>query len=162
MSRAFTLEEAAAELHMCGKTLAAFLRKYPQDPPLYAKPGRDYLISPSDLLRIYRIMQVMWGLERMSIPALDALLAKPPREDGFIYFVQRLTGGPIKIGFAVEPERRVKALATGSSEPLVFLGQLPGNRATERKIHEQFAHLREHGEWFRPGPDLTTFVEGLQ
>lgn len=161
-SRLLKLKDAADALHMCGKTLAKFLRQNPQDPPLFAKPGRDYIISPDDVLRIYVLLQRMYGTVSFSIPEYDAALAKPRKEDGFVYFAQSLNGGLIKIGFAVDPVRRLKALATGSSEPLAFLGQTPGTRFTERKIHEQFAHLRERGEWFRPAPELTAYVGQFQ
>lgn len=52
-----TLNEAAGRLHICGKTLSDFLRKHPAEPPLFAKPGRDYLISRSDVERIYEKMK---------------------------------------------------------------------------------------------------------
>jgi len=52
-----TLKEAARHLRMTGKTLASFLRAHPAEPPLFAKPGRDYLISARDLDRIYDAMK---------------------------------------------------------------------------------------------------------
>jgi hypothetical protein len=48
-----TLREAAQELKMSSKTLARWLNAFPADPPLFARPGRDYIISREDVGRIY-------------------------------------------------------------------------------------------------------------
>jgi hypothetical protein len=45
----FTLEEAAAALRICTKTLATFLKKRPADPPLYARAG---CLSDEDRRRV--------------------------------------------------------------------------------------------------------------
>jgi excisionase family DNA binding protein len=47
-----TLEEAAAQLRLCTKTLAKFLKANPRQPALYARVGRHYLIAASDLDRM--------------------------------------------------------------------------------------------------------------
>lgn len=55
--RLLTLDEVAEHCRCSTKTLAKFLRENPQEPPLFAKPGRDYLISPADRDRIYEAMK---------------------------------------------------------------------------------------------------------
>jgi hypothetical protein len=68
----------------------------------------------------------------------------------WIYFACCGTDGPIKIGRAADPHKRVRDLAVGSPIDLVILGAILSERPEEEEaeIHER---LREHcvrGEWF--------------
>lgn len=75
-----------------------------------------------------------------------------------IYFIRAGQDGLIKIGCAINPEKRRKELQTGSSAPLSLLNSWEGGRKLEGRIHQRFAHLRADGEWFRPGDDLLAFI----
>lgn len=44
-------------------------------------------------------------------------------EDSFLYFIEAVNSGFIKIGRSVNPERRLEQLSTGSPEQLVILGK---------------------------------------
>lgn len=74
----------------------------------------------------------------------------------FTYFIQAESGGPIKIGKAVDVAKRLASLQTGSVEKLVVLGWFDGDR--EREFHAQFAAFRVSGEWFAPDSSLVGFV----
>lgn len=77
-----------------------------------------------------------------------------------VYFVQAVTGGPIKIGSAVVVEARVAALQVGSPYPLVVLGEAVGAGApTERALHARLAKHRLHGEWFEDCPEVRVAME---
>ena len=77
----------------------------------------------------------------------------------FLYVIceQVETETPVKIGFSVEPEKRVKQLQTGHSKPLVLFYKeavLPDKvRALERIIHKTLARYKTSGEWFSLLPD---------
>lgn len=73
---------------------------------------------------------------------------------GFVYFVRAGRTHSVKIGWAIDPERRVEALQTGSCHKLHLIGFAPGEPADETDWHYRYAHLRERGEWFRLGNDL--------
>jgi hypothetical protein len=76
-----------------------------------------------------------------------------------IYFVQCTDGGPIKIGYSVDVEARVRKLEAYYGRPLSLLAAMPGDLGTEAEIHEQFAHLRlGRTEQFRPAAELLEFV----
>jgi hypothetical protein len=75
-----------------------------------------------------------------------------------VYFIQRSTNGPIKIGVAGEPRKRLESLQTGSPEPLYLLGTLPGGKTEEAALHQKFGALLIRGEWFEPGDELIGFV----
>ena len=84
---------------------------------------------------------------------------------GFVYFVRSGSGGPIKIGFSGDWQRRVATLQTAHHEALdvlLVLGDC-GDKAErlERVLHKAFAHRRKSGEWFDPGEDLITFIDAL-
>jgi hypothetical protein len=82
------------------------------------------------------------------------------RHSGFIYFA--LCGDKIKIGFAVDPKRRVAHLQGGSPDRLELLATIPGSPRLERQLHHRFKGLRHSGEWFRQGPNLLEFIENAR
>lgn len=53
--RFLTLQEAAAELRVCAKTLSGYLKTHPSDPSLHARAGRQHLISTTDLERMCEV-----------------------------------------------------------------------------------------------------------
>jgi hypothetical protein len=71
-----------------------------------------------------------------------------PRDKGYVYFMQAVDGGPIKIGWAKDPEKRLAAHQVSSASELKLLGAMWGTQDVERKWHARFAHLRIRGEWF--------------
>lgn len=158
------LDTAAARLGCCAKTLATFLRKNPQFPPLFAKPGRDYIISPADLDRIYVLMQHHFGAARIFNSELEAKPAapRPPAENGHVYFIQGVESRLVKIGWAVDPARRLKTLRTGSAEPLRLLATMPGTRFTERDLHKTFSAHRVRGEWFLPKQAILSVISAAK
>lgn len=75
---------------------------------------------------------------------------------GHVYFI---ASGPfVKIGWAIEPARRLLELATGNPVELVLLGSTPGTRKLERALHLAFATSRVQGEWFRRGDALDAYI----
>jgi hypothetical protein len=77
-----------------------------------------------------------------------------------IYFLQPTDGGTIKIGYTVNNvDSRRKQLETYYKQPLAILATIPGGRAREREIHEQFAeHRLGRTEQFRPDPEIMAFI----
>lgn len=80
-----------------------------------------------------------------------------------IYFIQRGTGGPIKIGIAAHVERRLISLQTACAEELKVLAVIDQtSEFTERKVHRRFRHLQRGGEWFACEPELLQFIASFQ
>ncbi len=77
-----------------------------------------------------------------------------------IYFLKAAGVGLVKIGFTAESsaDRRVTQLRTMSPIPLSLLGTIPGSQSDEMAIHQRFAHLGSHGEWFWPTKELEEFI----
>lgn len=96
-------------------------------------------------------------------PAEDMPLFAAP-SDGWVYFIEAVGLGRVKIGHSSDPERRMASLATGSAVPLRLLARMQGGRDLEAALHERFAGLRVAGvreEWFTLGGDLREFIGRL-
>jgi hypothetical protein len=76
-----------------------------------------------------------------------------------IYVLQPWAGGPVKIGFSDDVNRRRIQLEAHYGQTLALLAMIPGGRDEERAIHERFAHLRlSRTEQFQPAADLMEFI----
>lgn len=80
-------------------------------------------------------------------------------DSSYLYFIEAVGTGYIKIGRSADPDRRLAQLATGSPNELRIIGRLGGGAEVERQLHERFELLRDRGEWFRATPELTGFIE---
>jgi hypothetical protein len=77
-----------------------------------------------------------------------------------VYFMQcGGPEGPIKIGWAANPEKRKRELQTGAPGPLNILHTIPGGVRQERALHELLKEARLHGEWFSAKPVLALLEE---
>lgn len=87
-------------------------------------------------------------------------MSSPRSDAGYVYFIGHETIGPIKIGASADPYERVRTLRCGSPVWLSVLGTLPVEDMfrEERKLHEHFAEVRSHGEWFERTPELLAIV----
>ena len=92
--------------------------------------------------------------------------AQPLHPQAFVYFIENQTGH-VKIGWSKDPIKRLKALQTGSSEPLTmvyaagFLDEADA-RYCEGLLHRHLAARCVHGEWFMAeGIDYERLVRTL-
>lgn len=78
-----------------------------------------------------------------------------------LYFIQGDISKNIKIGITnIDVENRMYHLQ--SSDMLTCLKIVPHwSSEEERVLHKRFAHIRSHGEWFKPDNDLINFIESL-
>lgn len=86
---------------------------------------------------------------------------KALRDDprGWLYFIQQGDDGPIKIGHARSPRRRLGELQPGSSDDLHIVAACEDGAGLESEVH---AALRDHwirGEWYDADAVLTFLVE---
>lgn len=65
-----------------------------------------------------------------------------------IYFIQAHSGGPVKIGYAANPEKRIAEIQRMSPVELKTLKIIEGDLKQEKELHKHFAKFRLHGEWF--------------
>lgn len=91
----------------------------------------------------------------------------PPREMGgrrdrkkFLYFVQEMTNGPVKIGVSAAPLTRLSSLQVSNPRQLKMLGIRPGSHADEIDLHRRLAEHRIRGEWFNPAAEVLAAITG--
>jgi hypothetical protein len=75
-----------------------------------------------------------------------------------IYFVQAKSGGPIKIGHAVNVFQRLRELQVANPAPLHVIGVMDGDLEAEARVHATFANDRLRGEWFSESDALKAFI----
>ncbi len=78
----------------------------------------------------------------------------------FVYFVGG--GNHIKIGLARDVAFRLATLRASSPIPLELLLAIPGDLTVEQRLHQRFAALRSHNEWFRAEEPILAFVRELK
>lgn len=71
-----------------------------------------------------------------------------------IYFIQAGDGGPIKIGWAVDPLLRLREIQKHNHCQLHLRATRDAARSDETEYHHLFKAHRMHGEWFRPAPEI--------
>lgn len=76
-----------------------------------------------------------------------------------VYFIQGSLTRLIKIGVAGNVRRRLTLLQCGSPDILRLLWSYPAPPTHERALHQRFADLRAHGEWFRPEDSLLAYIK---
>lgn len=77
-----------------------------------------------------------------------------------IYFIQS-PDGAIKIGTSIRLTERIKQIAVDANievKSLLVLAVMNGAYAEEQAIHAKFEEYRIRGEWFKPNPELTSFM----
>lgn len=79
----------------------------------------------------------------------------------FIYFIQAVDGGLIKIGRADDPRARLRELQIGSPLILRLCRSERAPQTWETRLHQAFAAYRMHGEWFRPHPLLAHVADAI-
>lgn len=79
----------------------------------------------------------------------------------YVYFIQAVDGGPIKIGKAFNVRERLAGLQTGNPKELRILGAMVGDTDVEGKVHKEFAGSRIRGEWFEPSEELYDYIQGV-
>lgn len=82
--------------------------------------------------------------------------------DQKVYFIRPVgLPGPIKIGCSSGPEFRVEAIQTWSPMKLELAAMVDGDFDLERQLHNCFADLHFHGEWFHAAPRLLAALDSI-
>lgn len=76
-----------------------------------------------------------------------------------IYFIQAVDGGPVKIGLAVNMQRRWYELQRTTGKELNVLGVIDGDIKVEKSLHSRFSQERVDKEWFNPSPEILKFIQ---
>lgn len=79
-----------------------------------------------------------------------------------VYFIQAgESSGPIKIGIANDPNRRIVLMQTCCPLELRLLLAVPGSERHEERLHQLLKAHRIRGEWFEPHADVLRVMAEL-
>lgn len=80
----------------------------------------------------------------------------------FVYFLRPIGAqSPIKIGCSYNPAKRLQDYCQWSPVPLEIVATIPGDAKLERNLHDCFADLHSHREWFHTDARLAKFIEEI-
>jgi hypothetical protein len=81
---------------------------------------------------------------------------------GYVYCFRETEGAEryVKVGYSVNPEKRIAEVQTGNPRILEIVGYFPGTEEDERALHKQFGPSNKLQEWFRPTPALLSLFQG--
>lgn len=126
---------------------------------VFARNRKKVWISCGKSIENARMVKAQIEFEVAKEKAAQRWKDHGPVPQGRVYFVQGTTGGLVKIGFTVDGvKRRLLSLQMQSPVHLRVLLSFPGTRLDEAALHGRFAIAREHGEWFRPVPEILSFL----
>lgn len=78
----------------------------------------------------------------------------------YVYFIKPIgLDGPIKIGCAYVPQKRLMALAMWSPFPLELIGSVQGTLKDEAFLHRCFTNDHSHHEWFQVTEELRNAID---
>lgn len=79
-----------------------------------------------------------------------------------IYFAQCGEDGPIKIGCTDGSiVTRLRQLQGTSPHILIIRGVHPGDKKTEKELHDRFKETRVRAEWFHPSKALKEYIRNI-
>lgn len=81
--------------------------------------------------------------------------------EDYLYFIK--SGIYVKIGRSINPEKRLKELATGTPETPKLILVVPNKGHMEKSLHRCFKEwkTRERGEWFFLNDNIQEFIKFL-
>lgn len=80
-----------------------------------------------------------------------------------VYFIRPIgQRGPVKIGCANFPLKRLDDLMAWSPFPLEVVATVDGDLSLERRLHGIFAASHTHKEWFAPSVELDSLIGELK
>lgn len=99
---------------------------------------------------------------RAELARRDPQFAEGTKGNPLVYFIQAGDDGPIKIGVAEKPMKRLAELQVASPVELNLLAVMKGGVDRERRLHTKFAEWRLHGEWFEGCDVLINLIDELK
>lgn len=78
----------------------------------------------------------------------------------YVYFIEAVGQGKVKIGFSSDVDARLSQLRTGSPYELRVVGRVDGGIDLEQILHDKFAKYRDDKEWFFFTKEIKAFIDG--
>lgn len=78
-----------------------------------------------------------------------------------VYYIAAPDLDLVKIGFAIDPTKRLAKINSDSPAAVVLLATEPGSIELERERHRQFGASRRRGEWFQLSGPVSEHIATL-
>lgn len=75
---------------------------------------------------------------------------------GFVYFIA--CGDRVKIGYSVDPAKRLTKINADAPMSCELLGFVSATDFPEQELHDRFAAVRLHSEWFALTAEIKAFI----
>ena len=123
----------------------------------YVNAQRPQQPVPSMALRtaghVYDIEKSERGPEvEAALGVLRDYKAQRDGRQGYVYLIS--DGTAYKVGYSVNPNKRVAELQTGNPRKLSLLASIPGTEADEKALHQKYISDNLLQEWFAASPEL--------
>jgi len=88
------------------------------------------------------------------VPGFIYCLAEKYGDDRWPSRTDAYVSRAVKVGWARDPDERIKGLQTGNPRVLKILGTIPALRSEEPVVHAELQSDNVLQEWFRPTPKV--------
>lgn len=80
--------------------------------------------------------------------------AQKAGKQGYVYLMVEKGKKYAKIGYSVNPEKRIAEVQTGNPRQLTLVGKIKGTPSDEAKMHAKYIKQNVLQEWFKVTPEL--------
>lgn len=81
---------------------------------------------------------------------------------GWVYFItEGSRRQAMKIGFSVDPQRRLKSIQTDNPSPIKMIGMVPAFKEHEKWLHKLLKPWRIRGEWYSCDQTIFDFIRDV-
>jgi hypothetical protein len=87
-----------------------------------------------------------------------AKIKNATKNKGFVYFIVNYEQKVCKIGYSLNPEKRLKEIQTCYPYRLIIHKKVVGDLKKEKWFHKVFSRYKTKGEWFRIEGDLKDYI----
>ncbi len=126
-------------------------------------PGSDMTLLTEYIQMVARgmpfneVQEKLGNLHGIKWPHIDQASLQSVRPK-MVYFISDHHEETVKIGISNNIRMRLRYLQMSSPVALKVVANVVGGGEVEAGIHETFRHLRLHGEWFRFGEEIRSWI----
>jgi hypothetical protein len=81
----------------------------------------------------------------------------------YLYAIRDHRMGLVKFGKSINPQARLKQMATGNAADLFLLGYCEQtDHLTGKEVHQRLKRFRVHGEWFTHNEEAETVIKEMR
>lgn len=139
-----------------------YLTGISDDYDMYSLPERQLTTQQIEAVDTLVNLFIKQNREVVSAQMVSERRTNTENSESSVYFLHSPANNRVKIGYSTNPSNRIRSILTSSPTELKLLAVINGTRDDEQLLHQRFAHLRVHLEWFSAEPELLQHIEALK